>query len=128
MINDMQNINNKKEILSLKKNRDFKKIYTYGQHVVDKNLVLYKLKYTGNKIRVGITVSKKVGKAVKRNQIKRILKEICRTNLDYFKTGYDYVIIARIAAGKCDYKQFETSVLNLLRRVAKQRVRKTGRK
>ncbi len=45
--------------------------------------------------RLGVSVSKKVGGAVVRNQVKRVLKEIFRDLEDRVANNYDYVIIAR---------------------------------
>jgi len=46
-------------------------------------------------VRVGFTVSKRVGTAVKRNRIKRLLREIYRRNKEIFPPGHDIVLIAR---------------------------------
>ena len=45
--------------------------------------------------RIGITVSKKLGKAVVRNRIRRRLREVYRCSEARFKSGYDIVIVAR---------------------------------
>lgn len=45
--------------------------------------------------RLGVSVSKKVGGAVVRNQVKRVLKEVFRGLRDRLAPNYDYVIIAR---------------------------------
>jgi ribonuclease P protein component len=45
--------------------------------------------------RLGITVSKRVGGAVQRNRMKRLLREIYRRNKEIFPHGYDFVLIAR---------------------------------
>src|SRR5262245_58439705 len=53
----------------------------------------------GGAIRVGFTVSKKVGSAVERNRVRRRLREIVRLGApDRFRSGHDYVLIGRRAA------------------------------
>ena len=48
--------------------------------------------------RLGITVSKKIGNAVKRNKVKRLIREFFRLHKSYFPQGYDMVIIAKSGA------------------------------
>ncbi|WP_238442392.1 ribonuclease P protein component [Desulfofalx alkaliphila] len=105
----------------MKKNKDFLKVYRLGKSVADKNLVMYRLKSDDGIIRVGFSVGKKFGKAVSRNRVKRVLREICRLNKDRFEVGYDYVIIARTAAQDSDYQELEKSVLKLLNKHARFR-------
>ena len=64
--------------------------------------------------RYGFTVSRRVGKAVVRNRVKRLLREILRQTP--VKTGWDMVFIARIPAARGKYAELERSVGNLLRR------------
>jgi ribonuclease P protein component len=50
-------------------------------------------------VRVGFTVSKKVGNAVERNRVRRRLREIVRlSNADGLACGHDYVLVGRRAA------------------------------
>ncbi|MEG6617231.1 ribonuclease P protein component [Peptococcaceae bacterium 1198_IL3148] len=109
--------NNKKTFVSLKKNTEFRKIYNAGSSAADRFLVIYKLKSIGGEPRIGFSISKKFGKAVKRNRTKRILREICRLNLDRFEKGFNYIIIVRMAAQNCDYKALEKSVFRILEKL-----------
>ena len=92
------------KIISIKENSDFKRLYYRGKSVVKKRLVLYYRKNRFNYNRLGITVSAKVGNAVVRNRIRRLIKENFRILKD-LKSGYDIVIVARSVAAFSDYEE-----------------------
>lgn len=110
-------------MITIKKNKEFRKVYNHGYSAADKNVVIYKIKNSSSTARFGYTVSKKIGKAVVRNKIRRRLKEICRLNIDKFDQGYDYIIIARIPAKRCSYWELQESVFKVLKKLK----RKAGR-
>ena len=82
---------------SLKLIHIFQRLYrTSGQ--ANGYLVLYARKNRTGTNRVGITVSKKLGKANVRNRIRRRLREVYRLNEDKFQPGWDFVVVARTRA------------------------------
>jgi ribonuclease P protein component len=69
-------------------------------------------------VRVGFTVSKKVGNAVERNRIRRRLREMVRlSHVDRLRRGHDYVLIGRRAALKLPFSRMMQDFDGALRRV-----------
>jgi ribonuclease P protein component len=64
--------------------------------------------------RYGFSISKRVGKAVTRNRVRRLLREVLRTVP--LKSGWDIVFIARSAAAIADYSSFKRAIEGLLSR------------
>ena len=97
---------------TLKKNYEFHRLYNKGKSAVTPYLVVYAraTRRPGN--RVGITVSTKLGKAVKRNRVRRRLREIYRLNESRFVPGTELVIVARGRAVTAAYRQLETAFLS----------------
>lgn len=98
---------------SLKKNRDFQKVYREGTSVADRYLVMYVLENGTERNRLGITVSKKVGNSVVRHHLTRLIREAYRLQEDLFSRGLDIVIIARVNARECTYHKIERAVYHL---------------
>ena len=97
---------------SLKLNHIFRRLYrTNGQ--ANSCLVLYARKNRTGTNRVGITVSKKLGKAVVRNRVRRRLREAYRLNEEQFLPGYDIVIVARSRAVEVSFQKLTESLLAL---------------
>lgn len=84
-----------KKTVPLKKNYEFMRLYKKGRFYVGKYIILYVLKNSYSINRLGITVNKKVGKSVKRNRFKRLIKESYRKYEDFVKNDFDLVFVAR---------------------------------
>ena len=101
----------------LRKNREYRKVYKFGNSVADRNIVLFVLPNNLDFSRFGFTVSKKVGNAVVRNRVRRLFKEACRLNLHEFPLCRDYILLARSNVVGKNYHAVEKSLLKLLKRL-----------
>lgn len=69
--------------------------------------------------RVGFCVSKKLGKAVVRNKLRRRLREVYRENAQNFNSRWDLVIVARKDAAQATFQELRTAFLSLIKRLHK---------
>ena len=83
------------EIFTINRHKDFNRAYKKGRSFVCPLFILYVSKNYNRGIRLGITTSKKIGKAVYRNRARRILKEAFRQVLPGLKGNFDLVFVAR---------------------------------
>ena len=101
-----------KESHALTKRAQYVLVYQQGKVWIDSLLVMKALPNGLSLSRYGFSVTKKVGKAVQRNRLKRLLREIMR--LQVLKPGWDIVFIARRRAVAADFHQLERAVTELL--------------
>lgn len=82
-----------RKIKTLKKNYEFQNVITKGKFYVGKQITIYITKNNKNINRFGIAISKKVCNAVKRNWIKRKIRENYRLIKDNLEKSYDIVFL-----------------------------------
>ena len=82
-----------KKLDTLKKNYEFKNVLKKGKFYRGKYVTIYINKNEEGKNKIGIAISKKIGKANKRNRLKRLIRESYRLQKDNLKKGYNIIFI-----------------------------------
>ena len=100
---------------SLKLNHIFRRLY-HTKGVADGYLVLYARRNRLNVNRVGLTVSKKLGKAHIRNRTRRRLREIYRLQETQFQPGWARVVVARSRAVDAEFSRLTRSYVSLAKK------------
>ena len=116
----------------IRKKKDFERLYKQGMRLYSKNFTVLLCKNppssdskmtnsgisqgesSSGRRRLGITVSKKVGNAVIRNRVKRLLREFFRRNKDKLPPSRDILIIARKNAAPLSYRDVHMELGNIL--------------
>ncbi len=106
----------KETLVSLRKNREFKKVFRRGKKFFSRYMVVYYLKNGLNYNRYGFSISKKVGNSVVRHRVKRLFVEVIRRMQEELAGGYDFVIVAKKTSGYMDYHECKKDVLKAMNR------------
>jgi len=84
----------------LSRSADFERVYRYGRSTANRHLVLYAFpNSSADRPRLGLSVSRKVGGAVQRNHVKRLLRDAFARAEPRLASGQDVVVVARPSAG-----------------------------
>ena len=94
-------------------NRNYRFVYRRGKNIPSRNMVLVHLK--GRDLKIGFSVSGKVGNAVTRNRIRRWLREDVRKLRAQMKCG-KYIFVARPSAKEIPHDALTREVSSLLQR------------
>ncbi|WP_419882582.1 ribonuclease P protein component [Peribacillus sp. B-H-3] len=106
-----------KKKLRIKKNDEFQDVFKKGESFGNRQFVVYVLeKPNQDHFRIGLSVSKKIGNAVVRNQIKRYIRQSFLELIENIGIGKDYVIIARKPASQMDFLEVKNSLIHVLKR------------
>ena len=82
---------------TLKQNYEFRRLYRRGKSAGSRHVVLYVRRNGLPVSRIGLTVTPKLGCAVTRNRVKRLLRAAWRSLQEELRPGFDVVIVARFA-------------------------------
>ena len=95
---------------------DFRRVRGEGRAWAHPLLVLHARRSGGPTFRLGVSTSKRLGKAVVRNRVRRRFRELFRARLKGLREGWDVVIVARPGAADASFSQLGEAVDQLLAR------------
>jgi ribonuclease P protein component len=100
----------------LQKNAQIKDLRMRGRSWHNRWCVLVKYANNGQESRFAFSVSRRLGKAVVRNRIKRVMRDCIRRRLDSIPAGWDVLLIARQPIQKASFEQIDGAIVDLLSR------------
>ena len=104
----------RKPFLKLKKRVEFISVRKNGDSKKSKFFIINFQHVPNSENFLGITVSKKVGNAVKRNYLKRIIRSIIRNNINLIPNGILFEVIPKKGAEKSSYHLLERDLVDTL--------------
>ncbi len=101
---------------SLRRGLEFQRAWEKGKAWSHPLLILRASANGEEKNRFGFVVGKKVGKAVRRNRVKRWMREAVRRREDTLSKGWDIILIARGRSDKAEFPEIDAALAGLLER------------
>jgi ribonuclease P protein component len=104
-----------KKEFRIKENKDFQTVFQKGISTANRQFVVYVLEKDQTHFRIGLSVSKKIGNAVTRNRIKRLIRQFFLEHHNDLAQDKDYIIIARKPTAEMDYYEVTSSLRHVLK-------------
>lgn len=103
-----------KEVNRLTKRKEFGYIYKHGKYSFNSYLTLLYVPTKLENPRIGFSVSKKTGKAWKRNKIKRQLREIVKDLIEKINPHYNYIFVTKPEITTLSFNQIKDALIEVL--------------
>jgi ribonuclease P protein component len=104
----------------LRRTQDFQRVYDRRRSVSDSHLIVYGRENGLPYLRLGLSVSRKVGQATQRNRLRRLYREAFRLTRHEMPVGMDLVLIPRRGEEPPTLEQLKQSLPKLVRQVARK--------
>lgn len=98
----------------LRSKREFDRVFQEGRSVANRWFALYCAPAEGED-KVGIVISRRIGKAVTRNRLRRQVREIIRADFVAPTTGHHFIVIARRVAAGGAFREIRDGLVGLLK-------------
>lgn len=102
--------------LRMKRNTQFTYVFKRGQAFKSKNLMLIASPKKFRQQKIGLVVTKKIGKSVVRNHVKRLIRESIRGYLPLITQKLDLIIVARQGVESATFQEINKTILELLKK------------
>ena len=102
--------------LRMKRNTQFTYVFKKGQAVKSKCLMLIVAPKKFRNPKIGLVVTKKIGKSVVRNHVKRLIRESIRQYVSLISPEYDLIIVARQGVECATFEEINKTILELLKK------------
>jgi len=109
----------RRKSMTLTASPEFERVYRNGSVYRGRLFSVHALPNTLGEPRLGLSVSRKVGTAVKRNKVRRRLKEMFRSSAKRLPSDLDFVISARPAAAEASFEELNEEFSRLVHRFCK---------
>lgn len=101
----------------MKKNSQFDYIFKNGKTLKSGKLLMFYSKSKSKTPKIGVVVSKKIGKSVTRNHVKRLIRESIHKNINKLNSKLNYIIVARQGIESLSYNEINSTILNLITKI-----------
>lgn len=110
-------VNQMKKKYRIKKNNDFQRVFKHGKSMANRQFIIYTLEQSEEpEFRIGLSVSKKIGNAVTRNRVKRLIRQVFLEEKERIIKGKDFVVIARKPAAEMTYHEVKSSLKHIFKK------------
>lgn len=107
-----------KRSFSLRRGAEFQQVWDEGKTFTHP-LVIVRVRSNGKeRCRFGFVVGRKIGKATRRNRVKRWMRESVRARLPLLVPGWDIILIARASAAQSNFAEVNAAIASVLQRAA----------